>query len=263
MKLEGCNRTICLEYEKGEFCLQFLPVEDRKDDLVEEVMNVVENCGGRLNEFAFERRKYAFDDESIPFEADWLVAHVSGACDMTQIPRKGSHYRCVFGTTSALWEVFCAKHGIRGPVWVEVTGFEPGALKCLSIPCFRLTNSFKLDVLHDCDKVPCFNVCSFAMQKVNDEIMMISAKMTADCHLMKWSDVSETITRTTMLPECKRWTCAMWFIGRKEQFDEHILEQRRSFRPLGWSTWSLFLFVLNMCLGCTLYDETAREMLLG
>ena len=203
MKLDDCHRTICVEYDQCEYCLQFLPSGSDKDGLIAEVLSSIEECGGEVKSFEFRQLKYAFDDDSIPFETEWLVVNASGSCDVTQIPREGANYRAIFGTTSPLWETFCLKHGIKGPEWVEITGFEESGSRCLSIPSFHSTKSFELRVLQDYNINPRFNLCSFAIQMIGTQLVMISAKITTECDTMEWSDVSETLTFTTLSPDIK------------------------------------------------------------
>ncbi|KAF7495442.1 DNA polymerase alpha catalytic subunit [Sarcoptes scabiei] len=123
--------SCCVQVHNLEHRIFLLPREKFLDDRVRNVQiedvhkEFSEEVAPQLKIKHFRCRKvfkkYAFDVDSIPFEAEYL--EISYPASMVQFPEKfmsGKTYRHVFGANSSILENFILDLNLMGPGWLEL-----------------------------------------------------------------------------------------------------------------------------------------------
>ncbi|CAH1398889.1 unnamed protein product [Nezara viridula] len=70
-------------------------------------------------------KKYAFGDNSVPAESEYLEIRYPSTSPALPSDLKGETFSHVFGTKTSFLEILLLERGIKGPSWIEITNAEP------------------------------------------------------------------------------------------------------------------------------------------
>ena len=156
------------------------------DDVEAEFDENRKRCGIKKYLSKTVNRKYAFDLENVPAEAEYLkVVYSYSEPALSNQYLQGKTYSMVFGTNTNPLELFMLKRKLMGPCWVEIRDFqaiESGKgvslkleIKNQKLISFQLswcrvelslTDPKKLKVLEDIQTMPPLTIATINMRTV-------------------------------------------------------------------------------------------------
>ena len=166
--------TICVLINNPTRCLEFLPVNGKSKELINELRALFGDFFIRAEPVM----KSDFDDKE---PVEWLECTIKASFELSNFPLKGHYYKTVRGVSSTLTENFLLTKKIKGCRWINVHCAQ-SFTKHTVIPFFICHSPDDVTIADGTELAkPSMNICIFSLFKRSYEggqqIYMISARI--------------------------------------------------------------------------------------